>query len=283
MASKISGLTAAVTVAAIDELEINIVGTGSRKVTPAQIVAAALNASGPLYIGDTANANNSKGLTVNQQDADDHAFTLKSSDVAHALTSAGGSAETDDYFFIWKQSPTLGGAAIVAIGENSASLTTSFSFNAFGGQASTTDTSTSDGLMRFRIGEHDGANALVDTGDTDNIWTVACRRSGAWATQFLVKGNGTLHITNTTPVALDEEDDVMAIRGLQKVMSRNMGIVPQPFDNRAYSYTALRRLGIVGKKDKHGNFMIRIQPVIALLLGGMGQMYAELQQLKARV
>lgn len=71
-----------------------------------------------LLLGDTTNANNLGGLTINQGAADDEVFSLKSSDVAHGMTSV---TETDTYFFITKQVAAEGGAIVRGLNDNSIS------------------------------------------------------------------------------------------------------------------------------------------------------------------
>ena len=62
--------------------------------------------SGSLFIADTTNANMTTGLTINQGAADNEILALKSSDIAHGLTSI---TETDTYFFVKKVNATAGG------------------------------------------------------------------------------------------------------------------------------------------------------------------------------
>lgn len=65
-----------------------------------------LKTAGSVYIGDTANAKATLGLTVNQGAADDEAIALKSSDVAHGMIIYG---EADTYGALRKYEATAGG------------------------------------------------------------------------------------------------------------------------------------------------------------------------------
>jgi hypothetical protein len=71
-----------------------------------------LAVTGTTYIGDTANAKMTKGLTINQGAADNEILSLKSSDVNHGVTDA---TETDTYAAFAKQVST-GGLFINAVG-----------------------------------------------------------------------------------------------------------------------------------------------------------------------
>lgn len=64
-----------------------------------------ITTAGLVGIGASTNANMTIGLTINQGAADDEAFALKSSDVAHGMTSV---TETDTYFTITKVTATAG-------------------------------------------------------------------------------------------------------------------------------------------------------------------------------
>lgn len=64
---------------------------------------------GVFFIGDTANAKMTTGITINQAGADDELFAGKNSDTAHAMT---GEAEADTFFNILKWATTEGGARI---------------------------------------------------------------------------------------------------------------------------------------------------------------------------
>lgn len=68
-----------------------------------------MSIDGSLYVGDTSNANNTLGLTINQGGADDEIISLKSSDIAHGITDF---TETDTFLKFAKVSPTNGGGLI---------------------------------------------------------------------------------------------------------------------------------------------------------------------------
>ena len=68
-----------------------------------------LDANGGVYIGDTSNIRLTQGLTINQGTADDEILALKSSDIAHGMTSR---AEADTFGAFSKFSPTWGGVML---------------------------------------------------------------------------------------------------------------------------------------------------------------------------
>lgn len=76
-----------------------------------------LSHTGKYQIGSTqtySNANNTAGLNINQGAADDEILSLKSSDVAHGVTTT---TETDTYALLKKQSAASGGLDVIGLSE----------------------------------------------------------------------------------------------------------------------------------------------------------------------
>ena len=71
-----------------------------------------LATSGSVYINDTANANSTIGLTINQGANDNTILALKSSDVAHGRTDV---AETDTFGELLKSHGASGGLLVRGI------------------------------------------------------------------------------------------------------------------------------------------------------------------------
>lgn len=70
--------------------------------------------AGKVLIGDNLNAEMTQGLTINQADNDDEILALKSSDVAHGVTTH---AETDTYALMKKDAGDTGGLQFWAFSE----------------------------------------------------------------------------------------------------------------------------------------------------------------------
>lgn len=75
----------------------------------------------PLAVGGSGapNTKNTAGLTINQGGADDAALSIKSSDVAHGMTTL---SETDTFFEFAKSVPGSGGVDIVGYSEDAIGL-----------------------------------------------------------------------------------------------------------------------------------------------------------------
>ena len=219
-----------------------------------------------LYINETANTKLTTGITINQGTADDEILSFKSSDVSHGVTT---DTEDDTYGYISKASPTIGGIAIFGFSGSTAGIVTV-------GVATTeitTDTSGSNGA-NLSIGYLKSGTTLGQLGATGNThaW-----RNGT-DTTMLLKGNGDLHIVNTTLTALDGYDDIALMRAMQIEMSGGRGIRPLPIDKGiVYNRSDLERAGMIA-----GDFMAT-QGAINGLLGAFVQLGSRVMALEEQL
>ena len=225
-----------------------------------------------MFINDNANANMTIGLTINQGANDDEAFALKSSDVAHGITLL---AETDTYFKIDKISAASGGARLDGYEDASH---VGFQIRSFATTELTTDTSSSTGGILLEAALKNGTSS-TSLGSTGNLFVVR----NASSARMLLKGNGDFHITNTTLVALDEYDDIAAVRALQISNTDGVGIVASAFDTPTYNYDSLREMGVVGPKDENGEYFVCMQPYLSLHDGAIWQLYTRQKTLEAEL
>lgn len=124
------------------------------------------------YIGDTANAKMTVGLTVNQGANDDEILTLKSSDVAHGMTD---NAEADTFAAFYKNDPAAGGLAILGFSESD------FAATIVGHVTTASETKSSAGLgavqLVGRLKSGTGAGAM---GADDNVVAMRDHTSTLW-------------------------------------------------------------------------------------------------------
>jgi hypothetical protein len=161
--------------------------------------AAGAILNGKVMIGDTANANQTTGLTVNMGAADNEALTLKSSDVDHNRTDY---SETDTWFNMKKTSNASGGAQLIANAED-AGLNYVLSLTASGGQADTTKNGSAHGLVKIWSEEHNGSNTIANITANGNIFAVSGYVGGANTTVFLVDEDGDIHYDGSDAGAYD--------------------------------------------------------------------------------
>ncbi len=249
-------------------------GSFSAKVT--------IDRGGVLFIGDTANANMAIGLTINQAGNDNQAFCLKSSDVATVLTTATlvGDVETDDFFTIQKAAAAFGGVVMNILAEDA--NINPFIVDVYGGQAATSDTTASIGLINLRAGEHDGANAMIATPANANLLTVQSHDNTGAVTRLLLKADdGELHLGNTTLVALDDYIDEHLVLAMRRESST--GVKGNPWGGPVYDYDVLHKIGVLGEKDEKGNCLFAVQPRFAMNEGAIWQAYLDRQELRSEV
>jgi len=175
----------AVTISSTSTLTLGAITLGGAVAGGAQ----ALSNLGTVYIGDTANANVTLGLTINQGAADNIILAFKSSDIAHGRTAW---METDSYGSFQKSDANLGGLTIKGVGEDDVGLTTVLGIQASGGQASTTKSTSGRSLVEFFIEEHNGSNTIANVTANGNVLGIKAYTGNAVATLFIVDVDGDL-------------------------------------------------------------------------------------------
>ena len=191
-----------------------------QEATAISTTAGALNLTPTTIVGvnETANANMTIGVTINQAGNDNQAFCLKSSDVTSGLGDATQEdVETDDFFCISKASAAQGGALIQAMAED-ASENVIMDFRSYGGTASTDKTvGGATALVNFFISEHDGSNGLSSITADGNIFGVWANVSG-YKARLLVDEDGDLYSV-TSAQTFDDWDDLALMNAYDTVRS----------------------------------------------------------------
>lgn len=139
------------------------------------------DANGQVFLGETANAKMTVGLTLNQGANDDEILTFKSSDVDHGVTDE---AETDTYGFIRKSNADFGGLFIEGLGES----TLSFNLRGIITAAPTGKLTSSTGAINFdtRLKSGTGTTSLGADGNV-----ISFRDAGT--TILILDTESTLH------------------------------------------------------------------------------------------
>jgi hypothetical protein len=228
----------------------------------------ALCPSGLTTIVDTSNAFMTTGLTINQLGADNEILAFKSSDVGHPFTSL---AEADTYSTFTKYDGSLGGC--IWRGFNESGMSQNMAIRSYGVNVDTSDTSGSVGPISFSCNKSNGSTGSAAMADADNMVLM----DNAGTARFILKGNGTLHITNTTLAALDDEDDIGLVRAFQKASSKGVGLVMSKWDEvMKENEEDLRRVGVLSSES---DFVIQ-QNFNSLIGGSVWQLYTKLQDTK---
>jgi hypothetical protein len=141
---------------------------------------------GALLINETANANMTFGVTIDQGENDDEVFNARSSDVEAVFSGV----ETGTYLIIQKGESSSGGAAIA--GYKDADGTAGSAMQMFGFLAENPDiTKTTAGraIVETTAFETNGTN-LVNVAANGNVFAVRTRRGGSNLTVLLVDEDG---------------------------------------------------------------------------------------------
>ena len=97
-----------------------------------------------------------------------------------------------------------------------------------------------------------------------------------------MQGEGEMHITNTTLVALDDEDDNQLVRAMQRASSSG-GIQDSKHDNPFYSYDKLLELGLAGEADENGTFLYPVQKRLHAHEGAMWQTHCRVMDMSEKI
>ena len=183
-----------------------VIGIGASDAGGSRFEVARFYGTGLVTINDTANTFMTTGLTIHGGGTDVEHQAWKNSDVGHAMTAL---AEADTFGTVEKTQALSGGLKLTGYkdADNDAGLAL-FLRGYLGEAADTTDTSGSHGVVVIDAGVTDGAANITSVAATGNVFAV--KNNGS--TIMVAKGNGDLHVTNTTLVALDQHDDIALIR-----------------------------------------------------------------------
>ena len=163
-----------------------------------------------IFINDTSNVNMTRGFTVNQGSANDEAFAIKASSIAHGITDL---AETNTYFTIGKFSPTAGAAELRGYGETTVGIL----IEGYYATDSTAKSLTgSDAAIRL-IARKKDASTWTDPGADANLVAIV---SGD-GTRFILDADGDSHQdVGTAWTNFDAHDDIMLLNSLAVHVAR---------------------------------------------------------------
>lgn len=241
--------------------------------------AGYLNFSTLTFINDTANANMTIGLTINQGANDDTAIALKSSDVAHGMTDI---AETDTYGFLLKNSALGGGLAIHGLTDIDGDAGLAIRIVGSLGEAADTTKSTAgigvvEVLGRIKSGTSTGGLAA-----DGNILSV----SNSGTTRFLLDGDGDSHQdVGTAWTNFDPWDDIALLDSLAISVAR----LGDPLREQFVAHLEERRAvleALPGKRivtfNPDGHHFVNMSRLAMLHTGAIRQLARRLERLERR-
>lgn len=141
------------------------------------------DSSNAVFIGDTANTNMpGPGLTINQGAADNEILTIRSSDVAHGMTSI---TATNTYAWMQKNHVTTGGVLLAGLSSSAGSPTLTLA--GFGTTDDTTKSAAANAYVTIQASKKSGASHS-DPGANANIFLIEDGNSGN--AKFIVDQEG---------------------------------------------------------------------------------------------
>ena len=233
----------------------------------------ALTTCGVLTIGGSVvNANMTTGLTIQQGAADDEILALKSSDVAHGMTSL---TETDTYGTLRKHTDTLGGLWIGGYSE--------------GGQAAliqgraTTESTTRTTSSCAPVEVDSQIKSGTTTGTPSASANIFCIKSGQ-VTQFMFDGQGNSYENiGTVWTNFDEHDDAHLLNILAAHATLPNDPIRESFrEFLKESRDQLQELGLV-YFNPDGNHFLNTSRLAMLHTGAIRQGYQRDMKLAERM
>jgi hypothetical protein len=211
------------------------------------------------------------GLCLDQNAADTQILSLKSSDVAHGMTSF---FETDTMLSMSKIQSANGGVAINTAGESVFSTMFQCLFISDGTATSTSAT----GPFMVRSFKRNSSNTTAKDGvlNNDQNIFIASNQSGA---KFIVKADGDIYYDGADQGAYDSYDDAMLVRSWD--LSHNKNVIDSKFDEFVkYNHEDLANAELVGREeDGTPNHFVSLTGMQRLHNGAIWQQYEKTERL----
>lgn len=252
-------------------------GTDGTIINNAQLQAIydSIEANTLWFVNDSANAQMTIGITLNQGANGDEILALKSSSVAHGMTSR---TETDTYAYFKKMSAGLGG--VLLAGYTSGSTGVQLWGNV------TTDTSVrSTGAVAATMIDNETRSGNTTTTMSANTNMVCFRTNGI--TRQIFDSDGDSHQdVGTTWTNYDDHDDLAILDAAAICLAREGDPLREHFvrfceDNRRVLESLPGKPLVAFNED--GHHFLNVSRLVMLLTGAVRQIGRELALTKAEL
>jgi len=237
-----------------------------------------------FFVEDTLNGNQSIGITINQEANDDEIFALKSSDVAHGITS-GQYAETCTYGTFRKQEATAGGLEVRgykdADGANYSALVLQ---GILGETPNSTHTASGYGVVTMRASKVNSCGCgVMALGNCENVFNVDNHTNQL----LIIDGSGDVFAKDSDlGGGLDDFCDPMLIRATELVRTQTTcysGIIRSRHDDWTRDhYADLKAAGLYEAPPWEGG-LLNISQWRRLANGAIWQLYTKAQDQAAEI
>jgi hypothetical protein len=225
-----------------------------------------------LKVNETADANVTVGLTINQGAADDAILTLKSSDVAHGVTDL---FETDTYGAIQKHDAGYGGLGLTGLSD----LTIGIRLKAV--ETTNDGTKSTAGGGGVMIDACKKSGTTVGNMDADSN-LLAVRNNVT--TRFILDADGDSHQdVGTSWTNYHDHDDPALLESLSIAVSRQDDPIRRTFGEfLKYNRQALEAAGLV-KFNDDGHHFVNMSRLSMLLTGAIRQLARRLDLIEQKL
>lgn len=233
--------------------------------------------AGGVYIGDTANANITVGLTINQgAGVTAQAFAIKSDDITHGMTTE---TETDTYFAVLGDDSTTTAPRLAGWGEASVGIAMR---GAVVNETSTRSTAADAAVVLKGVVKSGTTTANLSA----NMNLVAIK-NGNSTTRFIFDSDGDYHAdASNNASAFDWADDAQLVRVLEIERAPD-SVIRTQFDNwLQYNRRDLERMKIATFNDcpgGDGSIFVNYTGLARLHSGAIWQQYTRTCALEERV
>lgn len=221
--------------------------------------------SNKVFIADSANSKLTQGLTINQGAADNEILALKSSDVAHGVTT---DAEADTYGTLKKQGATTGGLAMTGYGTDIGAVSVRGTATA----ASATRTTAAQAPIELRAGLLSGTTTAT-VGADKNLVVI----TDVGTARFIFDSDGSAH-GDVEWTTFDTHNDLALLDALDTRMSKRDAVTNAFGEVLAYNADALQEAGIVNFYDDGPRAMVNFTRLAMLHTGALRQLGRQLAE-----
>lgn len=232
--------------------------------------------NGTWYLNDSSNADITLGLTLNQGANDNQILAMKSSDVAHGMTTV---AETDTFGYLQKQDANAGGLIVRGLSDTNA-----YALQVEGiGTGGNTTKSTGALAALILGGAKANGTGIQALGSTDNM--VVMRDASSGNARFIFQADGTSYEdVGTAWVNYDDHDDVGLLHLASAHLAREGNPIREDFlDWLERGREPLERLGLVIFNDHDGHHFVNRSRMQELTIGAIRQIDLRLRELERRL
>ena len=248
------------------------IGTSGTLIGTAACMSASINVDGVIYGNETANAQQTIGLTLNQGAASDEITTWKASAVAHGMTTV---TETDTFGVVAKESGASGGLRVRGL----TGATIGLALWGIGTTGCTARSTTTEALSMIVSAKKNGTSA-DRAGTNENL--LAIRDFDL--NRFIFDKEGDFHADAAVSAsAYDAYNDAALLRSLDVAISDPSTIVDSVFkDWMQYNQADLERARLVTFNDD-GHHFVNYTKLVRAQNGAIWQGYVRDRELEQTV